>query len=114
MEDGLSTIERSTSIEREDGEDIENFPEEGDSEVWGIFVVNFRQVQSILDRNRVLIHDNLVKNVALIQEINAKISKVASLYADLSANFSSKFHQGNPAVDAKSNNAKGDSAHASS
>ncbi|XP_057488831.1 uncharacterized protein LOC130774792 [Actinidia eriantha] len=68
----------------------------------------------VLDRNRVLIqqvsenhqqkiHDNLVKNVALIQEINGNISKVVSLYSDLSVNFSSMFHQQNGAIDAKSN-----------
>lgn len=68
----------------------------------------------MLDRNRVLIqqvnenhqskvHDNLVKNVALIQEINGNISKVVSLYSDLSANFSSVFQQERAAGDSKSN-----------
>ncbi|XP_047339800.1 protein EARLY FLOWERING 4-like [Impatiens glandulifera] len=79
--------------------------EEGDignrerREVWGALAEKFNQVQMILDRNRVLIkqvnenqesmiHENLVKNVAMIQEINSNISTVASLYSDLSANFS--------------------------
>ncbi|KAL6957419.1 hypothetical protein U1Q18_047012 [Sarracenia purpurea var. burkii] len=109
--------------EQEDDEDTENFLEEDDGEVWGAFAVKFRHVQSFLDQNRALIqqvnenhqskiHDSLVKNVALIQEINANISKIVSLYADLSANFSSMFHQGNAAVDANRNNGKGDSAQA--
>lgn len=83
---------------------------EGDAEVWSNFTESFRQVQSVLDRNRVLIqqvnenhqskiHDNMVKNVALIQEINGNISKVVSLYSDLSTNFSSVFHQRNEAAD---------------
>ncbi|KAL6980705.1 hypothetical protein U1Q18_022341 [Sarracenia purpurea var. burkii] len=109
--------------EQEDDEDTENFPEECDAEVWGAFAVKFRHVQSILDQNRALIqqvnenhqskiHDNLVKNVALIQEINPNIWKVVSLYVDLSVNFSSMFHQGNDAIDANRNNGKGDSAQA--
>ncbi|KAH7854135.1 hypothetical protein Vadar_010498 [Vaccinium darrowii] len=83
--------------------DRDNFAEDGGGEVWGAFTENFREVQSVLDRNRVLIqqvnenhrsknHSNLVKNVALIQEINGNISKVVSLYSDLSSNFSSVFH----------------------
>ncbi|GLT89182.1 hypothetical protein SLE2022_071770 [Rubroshorea leprosula] len=86
--------------------------EEGDSEVWANFDKNFRQVQSVLDRNRALIKqvdenhqsripDNMVKNVALIQELNGNISKVVSMYSDLSSNFSTAFHQ-------RSNNKGGD------
>ncbi|GER54470.1 ELF4-like 4 [Striga asiatica] len=71
----------------------------GDPAVWAAFTENFRQVQSVLDRNRVLIqqvnenhqskiHENMVKNVALIQEINGNITKVVSLYSHLSENFS--------------------------
>lgn len=78
----------------------------GDGEVWGNFTDSFRQVQSVLDRNRMLIQqvnenhqskiaDNMVKNVALIQEINENISKVVLLYSHLSENFSSVFHQRN-------------------
>lgn len=76
----------------------------GDARMWETFDRNFRQVQSVLDQNRALIQqvnenhqsrvaDNMVKNVALIQEINGNISKVVSLYSDLSSNFSSLFHQ---------------------
>ncbi|GLT31470.1 hypothetical protein SLA2020_062030 [Shorea laevis] len=79
--------------------------EEGDSQLWANFDKNFRQVQSVLDRNRALIKqvdenhqsripDNMVKNVALIQELNGNISKVVSMYSDLSSNFSTVFHQG--------------------
>lgn len=87
------------------------FSNTGDAEVWGNFTDSFRQVQSVLDRNRLLIqqvnenhrskiHENMVKNVALIQEINGNISKVVSLYSDLSTNFSSVFHQRNGEADA--------------
>ncbi|KAJ9128683.1 hypothetical protein P3X46_034611 [Hevea brasiliensis] len=80
--------------------------DEGDSEVWATFNSTFRQVQSVLDRNRNLIQqvnenhqsripDNMVKNVALIQELNGNISKVVSLYSDLSSNFSATYQQRN-------------------
>ncbi|KAG2730498.1 hypothetical protein I3760_01G295300 [Carya illinoinensis] len=82
----------------------ESADESGDGEVWDAFNQSFRQVQTVLDRNRSLIQqvnenhqsripDNMVKNVALIQEINGNISKVVSLYSDLSSNFSTLFHQ---------------------
>ncbi|KAK8671922.1 hypothetical protein V6N13_038503 [Hibiscus sabdariffa] len=77
---------------------------EGNPEAWATLDKNFKQVQSVLDRNRALIQqvnenhqskipDNMVKNVALIQELNGNISKVVSLYSDMSSNFSSAFHQ---------------------
>ncbi|GMI72601.1 hypothetical protein HRI_000929400 [Hibiscus trionum] len=73
-------------------------------EVWATFDQSFKQVQSVLDRNRALIQqvngnhqsripDNMVKNVALIQELNGNISKVVSLYSDFSSNFSTVFNQ---------------------
>ncbi|XVE52502.1 hypothetical protein DITRI_Ditri02bG0127100 [Diplodiscus trichospermus] len=79
---------------------------DGDPQVWASFDKSFKQVQSVLDRNRVLIQqvndnhqskipDNMVRNVALIQELNGNISKVVSLYSDLSSNFSTVFHQQN-------------------
>ncbi|KAI9157124.1 hypothetical protein LWI28_017270 [Acer negundo] len=75
-----------------------------DPRVWRSLNTSFKQVQSVLDRNRVLIKqvnenhqskipDNMVKNVALIHEINGNISKVVNLYSDMSTNFSSAFHQ---------------------
>ncbi|KAK9913728.1 hypothetical protein M0R45_037537 [Rubus argutus] len=79
-------------------------PDDDEGEVWvGNFNRSFRQVQALLDRNRALIQQvnenhqsripaNMVKNVALIQEINGNISKVVSLYSDLSSDFSSVFH----------------------
>lgn len=78
--------------------------EECDVEVWEMLSKSFIQVQSVLDQNRVLINqvnenhqskiaDNLTKNVALIREINTNISKVLSIYSDLSLNFSTIVHQ---------------------
>ncbi|KAJ1380738.1 Protein EARLY FLOWERING 4 [Sesbania bispinosa] len=65
---------------------------------------SFRQVQSVLDRNRILIqqvnenqqsrmHDNMVKNVSLIQELNGNINKVVSLYSDLNSSFTNVCQQ---------------------
>uniref|UniRef100_A0A7C8ZTK0 Protein EARLY FLOWERING 4 domain-containing protein n=1 Tax=Opuntia streptacantha TaxID=393608 RepID=A0A7C8ZTK0_OPUST len=62
------------------------------------------RVQSVLDQNRALIQqvndnhqskipDNLVKNVALIREINGNINKVLSIYSDLSVNFTDLVRQ---------------------
>ncbi|CAI0540698.1 unnamed protein product [Linum tenue] len=59
---------------------------------------SFRQAQCVLDQNRGLIEqvnanhqskipENLTKNVSLICEINGNISKVMSIYSDLSVNF---------------------------
>ncbi|CAH9057664.1 unnamed protein product [Cuscuta epithymum] len=86
-----------------DGED------QGESAVWKAFERNFEEVQSALDRNRVLIqqvnenqwsriHENLVENVSLIQEINANICKVVSLYSGFSGNFAGAFSQQNGAA----------------
>ncbi|XP_049372677.1 protein EARLY FLOWERING 4 [Solanum verrucosum] len=83
--------------------------EEGNSEMWNNFSNRFRQVQSVLDRNRSLIqqvnenhqsrtNDNMVQNVNLIQELNGNISKVVSLYSDISTNFSTMFGQENDAI----------------
>ncbi|XP_074310843.1 protein EARLY FLOWERING 4-like [Silene latifolia] len=71
----------------------------GDPAAWNAFAASFSQVQTVLDRNRDLIQqanenhqsripDNMVKNVAIINELNGNISKVASIYSDLSNNFS--------------------------
>ncbi|KAL0925754.1 hypothetical protein M5K25_004124 [Dendrobium thyrsiflorum] len=62
------------------------------------FQKSFVQVQSILDQNRVIIHeinqnheskipDNLNRNVGLIKELNNNIRRVVDLYADLSSSF---------------------------
>ncbi|GMP49118.1 hypothetical protein CsSME_00016207 [Camellia sinensis var. sinensis] len=86
------------------GDDEEFRGEECDNEAWDRLTRSFRQVQSVLDRNRALIQqvnenhqskmpDNLVKNVALIREINGNISKVMSLYSDLSVDFSNIVQQ---------------------
>ncbi|KAF9676930.1 hypothetical protein SADUNF_Sadunf08G0054500 [Salix dunnii] len=83
-----------------------NKEDEVDDEVWATFNNSFRQVQSVLERNRVLIQQvnenhqsripgNMVKNVSLIQELNGNISKVVGLYSDLNSNFSTAYHQRN-------------------
>ncbi|KAK9742352.1 hypothetical protein RND81_03G166300 [Saponaria officinalis] len=70
----------------------------GDAAAWNAFSESFSEVQAVIDRNRVLIQqanenhqsrmpDNMVKNVAIINELNGNISKVASIYSDLSNNF---------------------------
>ncbi|CAL5386433.1 unnamed protein product [Camellia sinensis] len=86
------------------GDDEEFRGEECDNEAWDTLSKSFRQVQSVLDQNRALIQqvnenhqskmpDNLVKNVALIREINGNISKVMSIYSDLSVDFSNIVQQ---------------------
>ncbi|KAI4306459.1 hypothetical protein L6164_029735 [Bauhinia variegata] len=97
-----TTTTVSTTTGESDGEFEE--AEDGDPEVWATLNNNFRQVQSVLDRNRLLIQqvnenhqsrlpDNMVKNVTLIQELNGNISKVASMYSDLNSNFSTMSQQ---------------------
>ena len=97
-----TTTTVSTTTGESDGEVEE--AEDGDPEVWATLNRNFRQVQSVLDRNRVLIQqvnenqqsrmpDNMVKNVSLIQELNGNISKVVSLYSDLNSNFTNACQQ---------------------
>ncbi|CAN0854800.1 Protein ELF4-LIKE 1 [Linum grandiflorum] len=72
--------------------------EECDKEAWDALSKRFRQAQSVLDQNRSLIEqvnenhqskipENLSRNVSLINEINGNISKVMSIYSDLSVNF---------------------------
>ncbi|CAL9008202.1 unnamed protein product [Prunus brigantina] len=94
---------------------VDEEEEAEDAEVWDQFNRRFREVQAVLDRNRALIQqvndnhrsrvaDNMVKNVGLIQEINGNISKVVSLYSDLSSNFSTFFHHRNDNANAKPTN----------
>lgn len=98
------------SRDKHDKDDDENEDEETDDcdlQAWETLSKSFNDVQSVLDHNRVLIKqvnenhqskvpDNLVKNVALIQEINGNISKVMGIYSDLSVNFSSIVQQRRP------------------
>ncbi|XP_050386674.1 protein EARLY FLOWERING 4-like [Argentina anserina] len=91
--DDQPSLKRTVSLDPQPG-----------GELWADnFNRSFRQVQAVLDRNRALIQQvndnhqsrlpaNMVKNVALIQEINGNISKVVSLYSDLSSDFSTVFH----------------------
>jgi len=78
--------------------------EECDAEAWETLSSGIERVQSVLDQNRALIQqvndnhqskipDNLVKNVALIREINGNINKVLSIYSDLSVNFTDLVRQ---------------------
>ncbi|KAK7300947.1 hypothetical protein RJT34_11800 [Clitoria ternatea] len=78
--------------------------EECDDEAWDTLTRSFRQAQKVLDENRALIQkvnsnheskvpDNIVKNVDLIHQINGNISKVLSIYSDLSVNFSNIVRQ---------------------
>ncbi|CAI9091702.1 OLC1v1026798C1 [Oldenlandia corymbosa var. corymbosa] len=110
--DGNTVANLLVHSSAEGGADVEK------SEMWNAFSDNFDQVQAVLDRNRVLIqqvndnhqskmHDNLVKNVSLIQEINGNINKVVSLYSDLSVNFSSMcHHQRNTPIQSKDGDGK--------
>ncbi|KAI9073497.1 hypothetical protein K1719_037329 [Acacia pycnantha] len=97
-----TTIVSTTTTGDSDGEVEE--AEQGDPKAWAAFNKSFRQVQSVLDRNRLLIQqvnenhqsripDNMAKNVSLIQELNGNISKVVSLYSDLNSNFSTMCQQ---------------------
>ncbi|KAI9102155.1 hypothetical protein K1719_023665 [Acacia pycnantha] len=78
--------------------------EQGDPEVWATFNNSFQQVQSVLDRNRLLIQqvndnhqsripDNMAKNVSLIQELNGNISKVAHIYSGLNSEFTNMYQK---------------------
>lgn len=86
--------------------------EQCDVEVWETLSKSFKQVQSLLDQNRVLIQqvnenhqsktrENMTKNVALIRQINGNISKVLNMYSDLSFNFSNIVHRRREIMEAK-------------
>lgn len=73
-----------------------------DKRVWSIFHNGSRQVQFLLDHNRLLINEinqnheakipeGLTRNVMLIRELNNNIGKVVDLYATMSTNFSHVF-----------------------
>lgn len=83
-----------------DGEEEDEY----DLVAWETFMKCFREVQSILNQNRTLIQqvnenhqsklpDNLVKNVALIRDINRNVSEVSRLYSDLSVDFCNIVHR---------------------
>lgn len=99
--------------DKELGKERSKNDDDCDKEVWDTLSGSFRRVQSVLDQNRALIQqvnenhqsktpDNLAKNVALIQEINGNISKVMSMYSDLSVNFSGIVQQRRAIGDSKS------------
>lgn len=73
-----------------------------DRRVSSIFNNVSRQVQFLLDHNRLLINEinqnheakipeGLTRNVMLIRQLNNNIGKVVDLYANLSSNFSNVF-----------------------
>ncbi|KAL2898724.1 Protein ELF4-LIKE 1 [Bienertia sinuspersici] len=75
-----------------------NFPEDDAGNFRKLLSSRVEEVQSVLDQNTTLIQqvnknhrskipDNLVRNVELIREIDGNISKVLSIYSDLSVNF---------------------------
>ncbi|GJU38209.1 early flowering 4-like protein [Tanacetum coccineum] len=115
----MTTLDSSSSSSAMDETTINNNrhtsdEEQESNEIWSSFSDSFREVQAVLDRNRVLIqqvnenhrsklHENMVRNVALIQEINQNVSKIVALYSDLNVNFSTVFHQRNMDVDADNN-----------
>ncbi|KAL3829057.1 hypothetical protein ACJIZ3_017859 [Penstemon smallii] len=99
----------------EDDED-EELEDCCDVEAWEILSKSFKEVQSLLDHNRRLIQQvndnhqsmiprNLAKNVELIREINANISTVIGLYANLSTDFSSivQYKAGKRQIDGSKN-----------
>ncbi|KAL8161076.1 hypothetical protein V2J09_012565 [Rumex salicifolius] len=90
---------------------------EGDPEVWNEFTRSFTRVQSVLDRNRVLIQqvndnhqsrmpENMARNVPLIRELNGNISKVVSMYSDLGTNFTSTVQERRQDTPAKKSNGR--------
>ncbi|KAK1572421.1 hypothetical protein Q3G72_032436 [Acer saccharum] len=102
--DNFSNSNNNNKHRRNNNNNSNSEEDQQDPRVWRSLNTSFKQVQSVLDRNRVLIQqvnenhqskipDNMVKNVALIHEINGNISKVVNLYSDMSTNFSSAFHQ---------------------
>ncbi|KAG0564608.1 hypothetical protein M758_4G065800 [Ceratodon purpureus] len=73
-----------------------------DRRVMAVFNTVSRQVQFLLDHNRLLINEinqnheakvpeGLTRNVTLIRQLNSNIGKVVDLYASLSSNFSNVF-----------------------
>lgn len=94
----------------DDDEEEEEDNEFCDVEMWETLSKRFREVQSVLDRNRRLIQQvndnhrskiphNLAKNVDLICEINANMSKIIALYSNLSSNLSAIVHQRRASAD---------------
>ncbi|CAA0842337.1 Protein ELF4-LIKE 1 [Striga hermonthica] len=100
----LTTAAARSLLEDTDGDEEADVEEPCDLEAWETLRNSFKEVQSVLDRNRRLIqlaNDNhmskiphsLAKNVDLIREINANISRVVRLYSDLSEKFSGIVHE---------------------
>ncbi|GLT78949.1 hypothetical protein SLA2020_504660 [Shorea laevis] len=112
--DNTASNSTSKSLKRHHGS-LTDIREDGDPAIWATFDRSFREVQSVLDRNWVLTQQvnenhqskiplNMVRNVALIQELNGNISKVVSMYCDFSSNFLTTFHPQKKSGDAKNTN----------
>ncbi|GJX50409.1 early flowering 4-like protein [Tanacetum coccineum] len=95
MESPKTSGKKRTAKRRLTGDD-----DDSDSEAWMTLSKSLKEAQSALDKNRLLIQqvnenhqskisENMVKNVALIKEINGNISKVSDVYSSLSVNFAS-------------------------
>ncbi|KAK1434843.1 hypothetical protein QVD17_00597 [Tagetes erecta] len=78
--------------------------EECDGEAWEMLNKGLKEVQNALDENRLLIQqvnenhqsmisDNLVKNVALIREINGNILKIRGVYSGISVSLCNFVHR---------------------
>nr|AJP00086.1 early flowering 4 like-1 protein [Dimocarpus longan] len=89
---------KANTQKKSEEEEEEEEEECGDVEVWDSLIRSFKQVQTVLDRNRELIRrandnhqskiaDNIAGNISLIRQINGNISKVVKIYSDLSVNF---------------------------
>ncbi|KAL4188313.1 hypothetical protein AMTRI_Chr08g159420 [Amborella trichopoda] len=85
-DDDLCWEERGTEKEEERQGGGGGVEEEARERAWEAFSSGFREVQGVLEENRLLISqvndnhssrlpENLTKNVALIRQINANISK---------------------------------------
>nr|GEX48488.1 protein early flowering 4-like [Tanacetum cinerariifolium] len=94
MESPKTSGEKRTAKRRLTGND------DSENEAWMTLSKSLKEAQSALDKNRLLIQqvnenhqskisENMVKNVALIKEINGNISKVSDVYSSLSVNFAS-------------------------
>lgn len=100
------------------GGEYPGYDGECDGEAWSTLSRSFRQAQTVLDVNRALIEevnsnheskipDNMAKNVGLIRQISGNISKVLTIYSDLSSSFSSIVRQQSDAATVSGKNRGG-------
>ncbi|GAY37860.1 hypothetical protein CUMW_032280 [Citrus unshiu] len=83
----VNTNERSKVNNKKGGGRIDDSDEEEyDAEAWNTLSKSFKQVQTVLDNNRSLIERVNDNHLSRIPDNNGNISKVVSIYSDLSAN----------------------------